>query len=74
LGIRLREWDNGAKLFYHNGWWHGNTSSYINLKKENAVIIALSNKYTQKTYQVKRLSVLFGDYPFTLNDTATTEE
>lgn len=74
LGIRLREWDNGVKLFYHNGWWHGNTSSYINLKDENAVIIALSNKYTQKTYQVKRLSVLFGDYPFTLNDTATTEE
>ena len=74
LGIRLREWDNGVKLFYHNGWWHGNTSSYINMKEENAVIIALSNKYTQKTYQVKRLSVLFGDYPFTLSDTATTEE
>jgi len=74
LGIRLREWDNGVTLFYHNGWWHGNTASYINMKKENAVIIALSNKYTQKTYQVKRLSALFGDYPFTLNDTATTEE
>lgn len=74
LGIRLREWDNGVTLFYHNGWWHGNTSSYMNLRKENAVIIALSNKYTQKTYQVKRLSVLFGDYPFELKDTTSTEE
>lgn len=74
LGIRLREWDNGVTLFYHNGWWHGNTSSFINLRKENAVIIALSNKFTRKTYEVKRLSVLFGDYPFTLKDTAATDE
>jgi CubicO group peptidase (beta-lactamase class C family) len=74
LGIRMREWENGIKLLYHNGWWHGNTSSYITLRKEHAVIIALSNKFSRKTYQVKRLSVLFGDYPFTLSDTTATEE
>ncbi|MBC7524301.1 MAG: beta-lactamase family protein [Flavobacterium sp.] len=68
LGIRIREWETGQKLFYHNGWWHGNTSSYITLRKENAVIIALSNKFTHKTYQLKNLSVLFGDYPFKFND------
>jgi len=73
LGIRMREWDTGQTLYYHNGWWHGNTSSYINLKKENAVIIALSNKFTRKTFQMKRLSALFGDYPFTLKDTAASE-
>lgn len=73
LGIRMREWDTGQTLFYHNGWWHGNTSSYITLRKENAVIIALSNKFTRKTFQMKRLSALFGDYPFTLKDTAGTE-
>ena len=73
LGIRMREWDTGQTLYYHNGWWHGNTSSYINLKKENAVIIALSNKFTRKTFQMKRLSALFGDYPFTLSDTAASE-
>jgi hypothetical protein len=58
-------------LFYHNGWWHGNTSSYISLREENTVIIALSNKYTKKTYQLKNLSALFGNYPFALGDTAT---
>jgi len=73
LGIRMREWDTGQTLYYHNGWWHGNTSSYINLRKENAVIIALSNKFTRKTFQMKRLSALFGDYPFTLKDTAASE-
>lgn len=74
LGIRMREWKTGQKLFYHNGWWHGNTASYINLKKENAVIIALSNKFTSKTFQMKRLSVLFGDYPFTLEDSKARDE
>ncbi len=74
LGIRLREWDTGQKLFYHNGWWHGNTASYITLRKENAVIIALSNKFTRKTFQMKRLSALFGDYPFTLKDTVAKDE
>jgi CubicO group peptidase (beta-lactamase class C family) len=68
LGIRLREWESGQKFFYHNGWWHGNTSSYNTLLKENVVIIALSNKFTRKTYQVKNLAVLFGNYPFKLNE------
>ncbi len=73
LGIRMREWDTGQTLYYHNGWWHGNTSSYIPLRKEHAVIIALSNKFTRKTFQMKRLSALFGDYPFTLKDTVGGE-
>lgn len=68
LGIRLREWETGQTLHYHNGWWHGNTSSYTTLKKDTLVIIALSNKYTQKTYQAMKLSALFGDYPFELNE------
>lgn len=68
LGIRLREWETGQTLHYHNGWWHGNTSSYTTLKKDTIVIIALSNKYTQKTYQAIKLSALFGDYPFELNE------
>ncbi|WP_395052442.1 serine hydrolase domain-containing protein [Flavobacterium sp.] len=68
LGIRLREWETGQKFFYHNGWWHGNTSTFNTLRKENVVIIALSNKFTRKTYRVKNLSVLFGDYPFKFND------
>lgn len=74
LGIRMREWDTGQKLFYHNGWWHGNTASYINLRKENTVIIALSNKFTRNTFQMKRLSALFGDYPFTLKDTTSKDD
>ena len=63
LGIRMLEWEDGEKLFYHNGWWHGNTSSYVKLKKEDVVIIALANKYTTMTYKSFHLATIFGDYP-----------
>lgn len=68
LGVRMIEWDKGEPFYYHNGWWHGNTSCFINMRKEKVTIIVLSNKYTHKTYQSKRLAALFGDYPFKLND------
>ena len=63
LGIRMLEWEDDTKLFYHNGWWHGNTSSYVKLKKEDVVIIALANKYTTMTYKSFHLATIFGDYP-----------
>ena len=68
LGIRMVEFEKGTPFYFHNGWWHGNTSTFINLRKEKVTIIVLSNKFTRKTYQSKRLASLFGDYPFKLND------
>lgn len=68
LGIRMINWERGQNFYFHNGWWHGNTSSYITLRKESVTIIALSNKFTRKTYNVRKLAVLFGDYPFKLKD------
>ena len=67
LGIRMTQLDKNITLYYHNGWWHGNTSSYVTLRNENVTIIALSNKFSRKPYEIKKLSALFGDYPFQLN-------
>jgi CubicO group peptidase (beta-lactamase class C family) len=67
LGIRMTQLDKNITLYYHNGWWHGNTSSYVTLRKENVTIIALSNKFSRKPYEIKKLSALFGAYPFHLN-------
>lgn len=66
LGIRLLEWENGKKMWYHNGWWHGNTAAYLKLKDEKVTLICLSNKYTRSTYKIKLLSSLFGNYPYEL--------
>ena len=74
LGIRLLEWEDGKKMFYHNGWWHGNTSAYIKLKDEKVTLICLSNKYTRCTYRLKLLSSLFGDYPFEIKSKEETLE
>lgn len=74
LGIRLREWENGQKMYYHNGWWHGNTSAYVTLRNDSVTLIALSNKYSRQPYQIKRLSSLFGDYPFKLFEDEVVEE
>lgn len=68
LGIRMNEFDNGNTIHYHNGWWHGNTTSFTTLKKDTVTIIALSNKYTRKVYKSITLSSLFGDYPYDLED------
>ncbi|WP_233269271.1 serine hydrolase domain-containing protein [Myroides phaeus] len=63
LGIRLIEMQNGQFYTYHNGWWRGNTSSYIRLAKDNTCIILFSNKYSRTTYKTISLSHHFGDYP-----------
>lgn len=68
LGIRMINWESGQNFYFHNGWWHGNTSSYITLKKEGVTIIALSNKMTRNTYAVRKLAPIFGDYPFQFKD------
>ena len=68
LGIRMVEWETGQKFYFHNGWWHGYTSSYITLQKENVVIIAFSNKFTKNVYATRKLAPLFGDYPFKVED------
>ncbi|MDD5149217.1 MAG: serine hydrolase [Flavobacterium sp.] len=73
LGIRMTQWETGQTLYYHNGWWHGNTSSYVTLRKENVTIISLSNKFSRNPYNVRKLSALFGDYPFKLGKDESEE-
>lgn len=68
LGIRMINWETGQNFYFHNGWWHGNTSSYITLRNEGVTIIALSNKMTRNTYAVRKLAPVFGDYPFNFKD------
>ncbi len=73
LGIRMVQWETGQTLYYHNGWWHGNTSSYVPLKKEGVTLIALSNKFSRSPYNIRKLSALFGDYPFKLEGSEKDE-
>lgn len=64
LGYRMRE-DTGKKtLFFHTGWWHGNTGCYASLREDTICMIVISNQYTRKVFSINRLSTLFGNYPY----------
>ncbi|HLN95947.1 MAG TPA: hypothetical protein VK183_09950, partial [Flavobacterium sp.] len=67
-GMRIYEWETGQKMLYHNGWWHGNTSSYITLKKDTVTIIGIANKYSAMPWHAWKLTPSFGDYPFKVGE------
>lgn len=62
LGWRLFLLPNGKRIVYHNGWWHGNNTSFVRLPEEDAVIIVLGNRFCRSIYTAVQLSSLFGDY------------
>ncbi|MCW3160951.1 serine hydrolase domain-containing protein [Chryseobacterium oryctis] len=63
LGFRMKIFDNGEKLTYHNGWWHGTNSVFAHLLKSKVTIVAVGNKYSNRVYTALALSGLFEDFP-----------
>ncbi|WP_299176795.1 serine hydrolase [uncultured Chryseobacterium sp.] len=63
LGFRMKIFDNGEKLTYHNGWWHGTNAVFAHLLKSKVTIIAIGNKYSNRVYSALALSGLFEDFP-----------
>jgi CubicO group peptidase (beta-lactamase class C family) len=55
LGMRMRMAPNGNKQVYHNGWWHGNNTSFVPVKKDTITIICLGNKYSNRPYSTLNL-------------------
>lgn len=64
IGFRMKIFDNGEKLTYHNGWWHGTNSVFGHLLKSKVTIIAIGNKYSQRVYSALALSGLFENFPY----------
>ena len=50
LGWRMLCYPDGNKIIYHNGWWHGNNTSFYRLIKDNFTIIVLGNKFNKAIY------------------------
>ncbi|HRD43312.1 MAG: beta-lactamase family protein [Bacteroidetes bacterium] len=68
LGWRMNIYDNGKKIIFHNGWWHGNNAAFIRLLDEDVTIIALNNRFTRATYHVNQLANLFSGYFIPVDD------
>ena len=69
LGFRIKVVDNGKKLTYHNGWWHGTNSSFTHLLDSKVTIIAIGNKFSGRIYSALALSSLFEDFPIAVSYT-----
>ena len=54
--MRMRYLASGEKLIYHNGWWHGNNTSFVPIKKDTITIICLGNKYSNRPYETLRMA------------------
>ncbi|HLR38018.1 MAG TPA: serine hydrolase domain-containing protein [Chitinophagaceae bacterium] len=52
FGWHLYCYPDGRKIVYHNGWWHGNTSSFYRLIDKHITIIILSNRFNKQVYHV----------------------
>lgn len=50
LGWRMLCYPNGNKIIYHNGWWHGNNTSFYRFIKDNMTIVVLGNRFTNTIY------------------------
>lgn len=62
LGWRMLLLKNGKKVIYHNGWWHGNRTSFYRLIDENVAIIAFCNNDSKMIYKTKDMADIFGNY------------
>ena len=61
LGMRMRFLPpSGVKMIYHNGWWHGNNTSFVPVKKDTVTVVCLGNKYSNRPYStLSMVSSLF---------------
>ncbi len=63
IGFRMKVYDNGSKLIYHTGWWHGTNSVFAHLPETGVTIVAIGNKFSRLPYSALSLASLFGSYP-----------
>lgn len=50
LGWRMLCYPDGRKVIYHNGWWHGNNTSFYRFIQDNMTIVVLGNKFNNAIY------------------------
>jgi CubicO group peptidase (beta-lactamase class C family) len=60
LGWRIKEFPDGDKLIYHNGWWRGYNSSFERRPDSGICVVVLTNKFNRSTYNLSGLFDLMG--------------
>lgn len=59
-GWRTIDFPDGARAVFHNGWWHGYTSTFYRGLSDDVTIVMLCNKFNRGIYNVKPILQLLG--------------
>lgn len=59
-GWRIVDFPDGARAVFHNGWWHGYTSTFYRGISDDVTIIILCNKFNKGIYNVRPILKLLG--------------
>lgn len=57
-GWRTLQWPDGRKSVFHNGWWHGYTTTFYRGLDDHTTIIILCNKFNRSIYNLHPLLLL----------------
>lgn len=68
FGWRMYTLANNNKIIYHNGWWHGNNSTFYRVLPDSLTIIILGNKFNRNIYRVKPLIEALTPLKFSYGD------
>jgi CubicO group peptidase (beta-lactamase class C family) len=60
FGWRILHFDDGAKAVFHNGWWHGYTSTFYRGISDDVTIIILCNKFNRGIYNTRPVLAILG--------------
>lgn len=69
MGFRLLMQPD-AKIVYHNGWWHGNNTSFTRFVEDTATVIIIGNRYNRGIYAGMKFGTVFNQN----KDTSRQEE
>lgn len=58
MGWRLMMLPN-EKVVYHNGWWHGNNTSFTRFVADTATVIIIGNRYNRSIYSGMKFGSVF---------------
>jgi CubicO group peptidase (beta-lactamase class C family) len=73
-GWRMIDFPDGARAVFHNGWWHGYTSTFYRGISDDVTIIMLCNKYNRGIYNVKPILQLLGAHFIETHEEETTAD
>jgi CubicO group peptidase (beta-lactamase class C family) len=68
FGWRMYTLANSKNIIYHNGWWHGNNSTFYRVIPDSLTIIILGNKFNRNIYRVKPLIEALTPLKFSYGD------